>query len=133
MLTSVGSTRSTAMMPATVPTRNGGHREAAGDPVGNKDLVGGSGASGRGLVPGHHLGAVTLADALDQGPPLGKLLGRGGGRLGRRGRRLAHADSILAIQPDPRRPRTIAQALWAQTPAAAKGVLHIRGILHVSV
>src|SRR5215211_7545693 len=67
------------------------------DLLGDQDLVGGYGPSSRDLIPGHDLGAITLADALDQGPPLGKLLGRGR----RRGRCLAHANSILAIQPGP--------------------------------
>src|SRR5215216_739842 len=47
------------------------------DLLGDQDLVGGYGPSSRDLIPGHDLGAITLADALDQGPPLGKLLGRG--------------------------------------------------------
>jgi len=87
------------------------------DPVGNQDLVGRS----RDLVPDHYLGAVTLADTLEQGPPLGKLLGRGCGQLGRHGRRLAHAYSILAIQPDPQPPaHNCAGAVGPRTPAAAK-------------
>jgi hypothetical protein len=67
------------------------------DLLGDQDLVGGYGPNSRNLIPGHDLGAITLADAIDQGPPLGKLLGRGR----RRGHCLAHANSILAIQPGP--------------------------------
>jgi hypothetical protein len=74
-----------------------GRRGAAGEPARHKDLVGGYSPSSRVLVPGHHLGAIALADALDQCPPLGKLLGRGRWRLDRRGRRLAHAASVSAI------------------------------------
>jgi hypothetical protein len=44
------------------------------------------------------LGAIALADALDQGLPFGKLLGRGRRRLDRHGYRLAHANSLSAIQ-----------------------------------
>ena len=77
------------------------------DLLGDQDLVGGRGPSSRDLIPDHDLGAITLADALDQGPPLGKLLGRGRGR----GRCLAHADSILAIQPGPQQLRIISEAL----------------------
>jgi hypothetical protein len=52
------------------------------DPPGDQDLVGGFSPS-RGLLPGHHLGPITLADPLGQGLPFGKLLGRGvGGSLG---------------------------------------------------
>jgi hypothetical protein len=47
------------------------------DFLGDENLVGGYAPGSRDLIPGHHLGAITLADALDQGPPLGKLLGRG--------------------------------------------------------
>jgi hypothetical protein len=43
--------------------------------LGDQDLVGGYGPNSRNLIPGHDLGAITLADALDQGPPAGKLLG----------------------------------------------------------
>jgi hypothetical protein len=58
---------------------------------------------------------------IDQGPPLGKLLGRG------RGRCLAHADSILAIQPGPQQLRIISEALWCvpEVSADTKGVLRI--------
>jgi hypothetical protein len=49
----------------------------------DQDPVGGSTASPRTLIPGHHLGAIALADALDQALPFGKLFGRGvGGSLG---------------------------------------------------
>jgi hypothetical protein len=52
------------------------------DPPGDQDLVGGFSPS-RGLLPGHHLGPITLADPLGQGLPFGKRLGRGvGGSLG---------------------------------------------------
>ena len=74
-----------------------GAAEPLADLLGDQDLVGGYGPTSRDLVPGHHLGAITLADALDQGPPGGKLLGRGR----RRGRCLAHANSLSAIQPGP--------------------------------
>ena len=87
-------------MPATEPANRG--RRAAEllvDPVGDQDLIGVGRPSSRVLVPGHHLGAIALADALDQGPPLDKLLGRGRWRLDRRGRRLAHAASVSAIHP----------------------------------
>jgi hypothetical protein len=97
------------------------------DLLGDKDLVGGYRASSRDLIPGHHLGAITLADALDQGPPLGKLLRRGCWRLDRSGCGLAHVNSILAIQSDPTQLRTIMQGLWwpqtSQPPR--KGVLRI--------
>jgi hypothetical protein len=86
------------MMP---PSRQAG-RCAAEAPVNllrHKDLVGGYSPSSRVLVPGQYLGAIALADALDQGPPLDKLLGRGCWRLDRRGRRLAHAASVSAIHP----------------------------------
>jgi hypothetical protein len=98
-----------------------GRRGAAGGLAGDQDLVGGDGPSSRDLIPGHDLGAITLADAIDQGPPLGKLLGRG------RGRCLAHADSILAIQPGPQQLRTISEALWwpQRSQPTRKGVLRI--------
>src|ERR671911_561158 len=92
MLGAVGSTRRTATMPAAEPLA---------DPLGDQDLVGGS-PSGRALVPGHHLGAIALADALDQALPVGKLLGRGRWRLARHGCRLAHATSLATIQSSPR-------------------------------
>jgi hypothetical protein len=69
--------------------RGRGVAELLADPLGHQDLIGGDRPSSRDLVPGHHLGAIALADAVDQGPPLGKLLGRPG-------RRLAHGDSFAA-------------------------------------
>src|SRR5215217_6954775 len=122
MLASVGSTRRTAMMPATEPTSMGGApRNRWRTLLGDQDLVDGYGPSSRDLIPGHDLGAITLADAIDQGPPLGKLLGRG------RGHCLAHADSILAIQPGPQQLRTISEALWwfQRSQPTRKGVLRI--------
>jgi hypothetical protein len=64
------------------------------DPLGDEDLVGRSRSGRRDLVPGEHLGAIALADALDQGLPFGKLLGRGRRRLDRPGHRPAHADGF---------------------------------------
>jgi hypothetical protein len=68
--------------------------EPLADPLGHQDLIGGYSPGNRDFIPGHHLGAIALADALDQSPPLGKLLGRGRQRLDRHGRRLAHVDSF---------------------------------------
>jgi hypothetical protein len=100
-----------------------GAAEPLADLLGDQDLVGGDGPSSRDLIPGHDLGAITLGDALDQGPPLGKLLGRGR----RRGRCLAHANSILAIQPGPQQLRTISEERWRSQASqpTRKGVLRI--------
>jgi hypothetical protein len=58
--------------------------ELPADAVGNDDLVRSLEPQlGRDLIPGDDLGAIALADALDQGAPLGKLLRRGDGRLAR--------------------------------------------------
>jgi hypothetical protein len=73
-----------------------GVSELLADPLGHQDLIGGDRPGGCDLIPGHHLGAIALADAVDQGPPLGKLLGRGRRRLDRPGRGLAHGDSFAA-------------------------------------
>jgi hypothetical protein len=91
------------------------------DLLGDQDLVDGYEPSSRALIPGHHLGAITPADALDQGPPLGKLLGRG------RGRCLAHANSLSTIQPGPQQLRTISEALWPSQASqpTRKGILRI--------
>jgi hypothetical protein len=63
------------------------------DPLGDQDLVGGFSPS-RGLVPGHQLGAIALADPLDQGLQFGKLLGRGCRRFAWHRCRLAHETSL---------------------------------------
>jgi hypothetical protein len=76
--------------------RGRGVAELLADPLGHQDLIGGDRPGSRDLVPGHDLGAITLADAVDQSPPLGKLLGRGRRRLDRPGRRLAHGDNFAA-------------------------------------
>jgi len=87
--------------------RGRGVAELLADLLGDQDLVSSYGPGGRDLISGHDLGAITLANAIDQGPPLGKLLGRGR----RRGRCLAHANSLSAIQPGPQQLRTISEAL----------------------
>ena len=53
------------------------------DPPGDNDLVCHCRPTSCDLIPGQDLGAITLADPLDQGLPLGELLGRGvGGSIG---------------------------------------------------
>ena len=69
------------------------------DLLGDQDLVGGSRAPCRGRIPAQHLGTIALANALHQGLPDGKLLGRGCWRLNRHGRRLAHASSLSTVHP----------------------------------
>jgi hypothetical protein len=73
-----------------------GVAELLADPLGHQDLIGGDRPGSPDLVPGHHLGAIALADTPKEGPPFGKLLGRGRRRLDRRGRGLAHGDSFAA-------------------------------------
>ena len=75
----------------------------------------------------HHLGAIALADAVDQGPPLGKLLGRGRWRLDCHGGRLAHANSLSTVQLGPQpAPHNCADALAVtDSQPPRKGVLRI--------
>ena len=47
------------------------------DPLGDNDLVCRCRPTSCDLIPRQDLGAITLADPLDQGPPLGELVGRG--------------------------------------------------------
>jgi hypothetical protein len=68
------------------------------DQLGDQDPVAGNRPGSRDLIPRHHLGTIALADALNQGLPLGKLLGRGRWRLDCYGGRLAHANSLSAVQ-----------------------------------
>ena len=74
------------MTSATEPTRNGGASRSRCRTrcVQEPDLWLQS-QLGRDLIPGHHLGAITLADTLDQGPPRNKLLCKGRRRLDKRG------------------------------------------------
>ena len=76
------------------------------DPRGDQNLVGGSRPRRWALVPAHHLGAIALADALDQGLPFGKLLGRGvGGSTGM---------GIASLMRTAYRPSNLAPASSAQ-------------------
>jgi hypothetical protein len=90
------------------------------DPLGDQNLVGGSRPRRWALVSAHHLGAIALADALDQGLPFGKLLGRGRRRLDRHRYRLAHANSLSAIQSSPSQLRTTAQTLACSEPPSRR-------------
>src|SRR5215218_1579002 len=82
--------------------RTGQQGRCAAEPLagllGDQHLVGGSRPS-RGRIPGQHLGAVALADPLDQGLPVGKPLGRGPRRFDWHRRRLAHATSLSTVHP----------------------------------
>ncbi len=78
------------------------------DPLGHEDLVGGSMPSSRALILGQHLGAIALADPLDQGLPGGKPLGRRPRRFDWHGRGLAHGNSLSTVHPGQQRFRTIA-------------------------
>jgi len=86
-------------------------RGAAGGLLGDQDPVAGDRPGSRDLIPHHYLGTIALADALDQGLPLGKLLGRVRWRLDCHGGRLAHANSLSAVQLGPSQLRIIAQVL----------------------
>jgi hypothetical protein len=94
----------------------------------HKDLVGVGSPSSRVLVPGHHLGAIALADELDQGLPLGKLLGRGRWRLDRVG--------VASLMPPAYRPSTLALSSSAQLRRRCGGQTSQpprKGVLRISV
>ena len=81
-------------MPATEPATSGGAAKLLVDPPGDQDPVGGSRLSSCALLPGRQLGAITLADALHERLPGGKLLGRGCRRLAWHRYRLPYATTL---------------------------------------
>lgn len=66
-------------------------RAAAGDQLGDQNLVGGRSSNRFGLVPGQQLRAIALADPFDQGLPVSELLSRWWWRLDRHRNRLTRA------------------------------------------